>query len=72
MKVGMILFAIGAIAIAVDLILFASGSRNLPLWLNLTCLLAPVGLGIGLVGTLVDARASARRASASTPADSAH
>jgi len=65
----MVLFAIGALAILADLILFASGNRNLPLWLNLTCMLAPVGLGIGLVGTLVDARASARRASAGSSAD---
>ena len=59
-KIGMALFAVGVIAVAADLILFLSGSRDLPLWLNLLCLLAPVGLGVGLVGTFVEARASSR------------
>ncbi len=45
----MILFAVGLVAIALDLVLFASGSRNLPLWINLGAMLAPVGLGLALI-----------------------
>ncbi|WP_240615927.1 hypothetical protein [Nakamurella deserti] len=70
-KVGMVLFAIGLLAIVADLVLFASGSRNLPVWLNVTCMLAPVGLGVGLVGVLREARADGRaratRVSRDTP-----
>lgn len=55
-KIGMAVFCIGLIAILADVALFASGSRDLPLWLNLVAILAPVGLGIGLVGTVVGAR----------------
>ncbi len=60
-KIGMALFALGVVAIAMDLVLFASGSRDLPLWLNLLCLLAPIGLGVGLYGVFRDARSSGRR-----------
>ena len=57
-KIGMILFAIGLLAVAVDFVLFASGSHDLPLWLNLTAMLAPVGLGLGLIGVVLENRAS--------------
>lgn len=68
----MTLFAIGLVAIVADLVLFVAGSRNLPVWLNVTCMLAPVGLGIGLIGVLrearSDGRARAARVSRDTPA----
>jgi hypothetical protein len=54
----MALFAIGLLAIFADMILFASGSRNLPLWVNLTAMLAPVGLGLGLIGVVRENRAA--------------
>ena len=57
-KLGMALFAIGLLAIFADMILFASGSRNLPLWVNLTAMLAPVGLGLGLIGVVRENRAA--------------
>ena len=66
-KIGMAVFAVGLIAIFADMILFAAGSRNLPLWLNLTAMLAPVGLALGLVGVFVESRRSS--ASASPPGD---
>ncbi len=47
---------IGLVAVAVIMVLFATGSHDLPLWLNLTAMLAPVGFGIGLVGVLLEAR----------------
>lgn len=68
----MVLFAVGLLAILADLVLFVAGSRNLPVWLNVTCMMAPVGLGVGLVGVLREARANGRaratRVSRETPA----
>jgi hypothetical protein len=57
-KAGMSLFAVGLIAIFVDLALFASGRENLPVWLNLICMLAPVGLGVGLIGVVNEAKSA--------------
>jgi hypothetical protein len=57
-KIGMAVFAVGLIAIFADMILFAAGSRDLPLWLNLTAMLAPVGLGLGLIGVVRENRHS--------------
>ncbi len=68
-KIGMVLFAVGLVAIFADFVLFAAGSHDLPLWLNLTAMLAPVGLGLGLIGVVKENRAAspalaARRAAA--------
>lgn len=54
MKTSMVLFAIGLVAITADLVLFASGVTELPLWLNLLCLLAPVGFGLGLLAVFLE------------------
>jgi len=62
MKVGMTLFFVGALAILADVVLFASGKQNLPLWLNLCALLAPIGFGVGMLGAFVEARAANKRA----------
>lgn len=51
------LFVIGLIAVAVIMVLFATGSHDLPLWLNLTAMLAPVGFGVALIGIVLEARA---------------
>lgn len=59
-RIGTVLFVIGVLAILADLVLFATGSRNLPVWLNVMCMLAPVGLGVGLVGVVREARANGR------------
>jgi hypothetical protein len=59
-RIGMALFAIGVLAIVVIMVMFASGSHDLPLWLNLTAMLAPLGFAVGLAGVAVDARRSAR------------
>ncbi|MBP2475019.1 putative membrane protein YhdT [Crossiella equi] len=45
--VAIALFAIGIAAVAGVFGLFASGYTELPLWLNLACLLAPAGLALG-------------------------
>ncbi len=55
-KLAMIVFTIGLVAIFADMVLFAAGHRDLPLWLNLTAMLAPVGLGLGLIGVFVESR----------------
>lgn len=55
-KLGMTLFAIGLLAIFADMIMFAAGNRNLPLWVNLLAMLAPVGLGLGLIGVVRENR----------------
>ena len=60
-RIGMILFAAGVLAIAAIMIMFASGSHDLPLWLNLTAMLAPVGLGVGLFGVYLEARSKEKR-----------
>ena len=62
-RVGMILFGVGLVAVAVIMVLFATGSTELPLWLNLVAMLAPVGFGLGLLAVFNEARTS-RRASA--------
>ena len=59
----MVLFVIGLLAVAVILVLFATGTTELPLWLNLMAMLAPVGFGVGLLGVYSEARA-ARKAGA--------
>ena len=62
-KAGIFFFVIGLLAVAVIMVLFATGSTDMPLWLNLTAMLAPVGFGLGLLAVFNEARA-ARRASA--------
>ena len=59
-KAGIFFFVIGLLAVAVIMVLFATGSTDLPLWLNLTAMLAPVGFGLGLLAVFNEARASRR------------
>ncbi|WP_031464733.1 hypothetical protein [Sciscionella sediminilitoris] len=48
---GLVIFALGLVAVVVVFSMFASGMSNLPLWLMICAgLLTPVGLVIGLVG----------------------
>jgi hypothetical protein len=70
-RVGMLVFAIGLIAVFTDMILFAAGSRNLPLWLNLLAMLAPLGLGLGLVGVVRENRAASPALAARKASDPA-
>ncbi|WP_420124007.1 hypothetical protein [Nakamurella sp.] len=70
-RAGVVLFALGLIAVVVIFALFASGAHDLPLWLNLAAMLAPVGFGLALVGLFRQARRSGkRRAGAVSPAAS--
>ena len=66
-RIGFAVFGIGLLAVVVILVLFATGRQELPLWLNLVALLAPVGFGLGLLGVYLEARSSrtaARRGAA--------
>ena len=47
------------------MVLFATGSHDLPLWLNLVAMLAPVGFGIGLLGVYLEARSGSGSAAGS-------
>jgi uncharacterized membrane protein YhdT len=60
-KIGMIIFGLGLLAIAADVVLFASGRHDLPLWINLACMLAPVGFGLGLIGVFTESRRASVR-----------
>lgn len=54
--VAVALFAVGLLAILTVFVLFATGRGDLPVWLNLLCLLAPAGLVVGVVGVALRAR----------------
>jgi hypothetical protein len=64
-RIGFVVFGIGLLGVEVIMVAFATGSHDLPLWLNLVAMLAPVGFGIGLIGVYREARAS--RPSAAVP-----
>ena len=66
-RIGFALFGIGLLAVLVVLVLFATGRDELPLWLNLVALLAPVGFGLGLLGVYLEARSSRTAARRSSP-----
>lgn len=50
------LFGAGLLATIVIFGFYAAGHENLPVWLNLTTLLAPLGLIIGVVSLVATAR----------------
>lgn len=60
-RAGVVLFALGLIAVVVIFALFASGAHDLPLWLNLAAMLAPVGFGLALLGLFRQARRPGKR-----------
>lgn len=64
MWVGLAVFVLGLGFIAADVLPFFDGGHNRPLWLNLACLLAPLGFAIALWSGLrvgrEDQRAAAR------------
>jgi len=61
MRIGLILFALGLVAIAVDVLPFFADHHNRPLWLNLLCLLAPTGFALA-VGSALHAGRDEQRA----------
>lgn len=61
-RVGLALFAVGLAFIVADVLVFAIGDRNTPLWLNLCCVLAPAGFAIAIWSGLRAGRDEQRRA----------
>ncbi len=55
-RVGAVCFLLGMIAVAVVFGMFAAGAHDLPLWLNLAAMLAPIGFGLALFGLFRQAR----------------
>jgi uncharacterized membrane protein YhdT len=45
-RAGVLLFVLGLGFIAVDVLPFFAGDEDRPLWLNLACLLAPLGFAV--------------------------
>lgn len=68
MRVGALVFAFGLVAVAVVFAMFAAGAHDLPLWLNLGAMLAPVGFGLALIGLFRQARQSGRGRAGAVPA----
>ncbi len=58
----MALFVLGLGFIAADVLPFFDDDHNRPLWLNLACLLAPLGFAIAVGTGLRAGRAEQRRA----------
>ena len=61
-RIGLILFVLGLVAIAMDVLPLAAGEQNTPLWLNLACLLAPAGFALAVGSALRRGRAEQRDA----------
>jgi len=60
--VGLALFVVGLAFIAVDVAPFFDGVHNSPLWMNLACLLAPIGFVLALWSGLRSGRNAQRQA----------
>jgi len=60
--IGFVLFVIGLVFLAIVVLPFFLGDDNRPLWLNLCCLLAPLGFIVALTGTVRAGRADQRAA----------
>lgn len=67
-QVGIVLFVLGLIFVAIDVLPFFFDDHNTPLWLNLACLSAPIGFGIAIWSGLAAGRAEQRAAAAATRA----
>ncbi|MBV9823286.1 MAG: hypothetical protein JO144_13685 [Actinobacteria bacterium] len=61
-RLGLAMFVLGLGFLAVTVLPFFSGSHDRPLWLNLGCLLAPVGLVVAVVAAVRAGRADQRAA----------
>jgi uncharacterized membrane protein YidH (DUF202 family) len=59
---GFAVFGIGLLFLLATLLPYFFGSDNRPLWLNLGCLLVPVGVAIAVAGAIRAGRAEQRAA----------
>ncbi len=62
LRCGLALFAVGLLTIVVTVVQFASGDTNRPLAQNLLCVLAPIGLLLGVYAVVRDGRRAQREA----------
>ena len=62
LRAGSVLFVVGTAAIVADLVRFLAGRTDSPLWLNLICLVAPVGFAICAWSAFRSGRAEQRAA----------
>lgn len=57
MRAGIILFAVGMIAVFAVFVLFAAGFQDLPVWLSAFAgVITPLGLGLGLIALVREHR----------------
>jgi hypothetical protein len=57
MRLGIGVFAVGVVAVVVVFVLFASGLRDLPVWLSLVAGVAtPLGILLGLIALVREHR----------------
>lgn len=63
-RLGLALFVLGLGFLAGTVLPFFLGAHDRPLWLNLGCLLAPVGLAVAVTGAILTGRADQRAAAA--------
>ena len=61
-RLGLTVFAVGLVFIAIDVMPFLAGDGETPLWLNLACLLAPIGFAIAVWSALRAGRDEQREA----------
>ncbi len=61
-RVGLVLFAVGVLAIVVTFAGYVDGVDNRPVWQNLICMLAPLGFGLAVWGLVRAGRSTQREA----------
>ncbi len=60
--IGFGLFGVGLLCLLATVLPYLAGAENRPLWLNLGCLLAPIGLAVAIAGAVRAGRADQRAA----------
>ncbi|ASR38206.1 hypothetical protein BAY61_27965 [Prauserella marina] len=57
MRAGIVLFAVGMLAVLAVFVMFAAGLEELPVWLSVAAgVVTPLGLGLGLVSLIREHR----------------
>jgi len=63
-QIGFVLFGIGMVCLVVTVLPFFWGDHNRPVWLNLGCMLVPIGLVVAVLGSVRAGRADQQAAAA--------
>jgi archaellum biogenesis protein FlaJ (TadC family) len=59
MRTGVVLFAIGMVAVVAVFVMFAAGLQDLPIWLSAAAgVITPLGLALGLIALVREGRKS--------------